>query len=169
MYWLLFLKWIRFEILICKMYLSEKFLQFASLIDSRYWVFDDLNSLLMWMLTVFFAELCFSSWISVLRYCIKWKMSEAFILNLSPRSPDYKSGERTECVVAVDLNLIRLPVDLATKWLACARKLKRKTNSNTQACEIHPFYANASLRDSCDIIFSCNLTWNSLVRQWFFL
>ena len=80
-------------------------------------------------------------------------MSEAFILNLSPRSPDYKSGERTECVVAVDLNLIRLPVDLATKWLACARKLKRKTNSNTQACEIHPFYANASLRDSCDIIF----------------
>ena len=34
-------------------------------------------------------------------------MSEAFILKLSPQNSDYKSGERTECVVAVDLNLIR--------------------------------------------------------------
>ena len=66
-------------------------------------------------------------------------MSEAFILNLSPRSPDYKSGERTECVVAVDLNVIRWLVDLATKWLSCARNHTRKTNSNTQTCEVHPF------------------------------
>ena len=58
-----------------------------------------------------------------------------------PRSPDYKSGEHSECVVAVDLNLIRWLVDLPTKWLSCARKHTRKTNLNTQACEVHPFYA----------------------------
>ena len=68
-------------------------------------------------------------------------MSEAFILILSPISPDYKSGERTECVVAVDLNLIRWLVDLVTKWLLCARKHTRKTNSNTQVSEVHPFHA----------------------------
>ena len=93
------------------------------------------------MLTVFFTELCFSSSISVLRYCIKWKMSETFrILNLSPRCPD-ESGERRASVVAVDLNLIRCLVDLATKWISCARKNTRRKNSNTQACEIHPVHA----------------------------
>ena len=79
------------------------------------------------MLTVFFTELCFSSPISVLKYCIKRKMSETFIiLKLSPRSPD-ESGERPS-----------LPL---TKWLPCARKHTRRKNSNTQACEIHPFHA----------------------------
>ena len=53
-------------------------------------------------------------------------MSEALILNLSPRSPDYKSGERTECVVAVGLNLIRWLVDLAKKWLSCEQKIQEK-------------------------------------------
>ena len=39
------------------------------------------------------------------------------------------------------VNLIRWLVDLATKWLSCARKHARKTNSNTRACEVHPFRA----------------------------
>ena len=74
-------------------------------------------------------------------------MSETFIiLNLSPRGSD-ESGEWRASVVAVHLNLIRWLVDLATKWLSCARKHTRRKNSNTKACEIHPF------RDSCDIIF----------------
>ena len=44
------------------------------------------------------------------------------------------------CVVAVDLNLIRWLVDLATKLLSCARKHTRKPNLNTQVCEVHPFH-----------------------------
>ena len=88
-------------------------------------------------------------------------MSETFIIYLSTRCPD-ESGERTECVVAVDLSLIRWLVDLVTKWNSCARK---QTNSNTQACEIHPFrFAIRAIS-----FFSCNLTWNSLVRQLIFL
>ena len=71
-------------------------------------------------------------------------MSEAFIIlrlvSTTARGPD-ESGERTECVVAVDLNLIRWLVDLATKCLSWAQKHTRRKNSNTQVCEIHPFHA----------------------------
>ena len=50
-------------------------------------------------------------------------------------------GEWRASVVAIDLNLIRWLVDLATKWLSCARNHTRRKDSNTQTCEIHPFQA----------------------------
>ena len=99
------------------------------------------------MLTVFFTELCFSSSMSVLRFCIKWKMSETFIiLNLSPRGPD-ESGEWRASVVAVHFNLICWLVDLATKWLSYTQKHTRRKNSNTQAC----FAIRAISFFSCEI------------------
>ena len=99
------------------------------------------------MLTVFFTALCFSSSISVLRYCIKW----------SPDDPIQRSRWKWR-VASVRRSRWRWLVDLATKWLSCARKHIRRKTSNTQACEIHPFHAIqgksiAWLRDSSDIIF----------------
>ena len=147
------------------------------------------------MLTVFFTELCISCSISVLRYCIKSKMSETFImLNLSSQGPD-ESGEWRASVAAIDLNLMRWLVDLATtcKWLSCARKhiskkkkfkhsSLRDSSISCDSREIHcltrefhvKFHSKKWYHTHRFVIhvisfFSWNLTWDSLVRQWIFL
>ena len=86
-------------------------------------------------------------------------MSEAFIIYLSSRGRD-ENGERIECVVAVCWL-----VDLATKWLSCARKHTTKTNSNRQSSlpNINSFILFL-LRDSCDIIFLVKFN-VELIRQ----
>ena len=114
MYWFLFLKWNRVEILTCSyLYLSEVLrlklkTSFSSLHSSIQdtEIFDDLNSLVTCSdvsdyrffhgIMLCQLDICFE------KLKIKWKMSETFIINLSQRCADW-SGERTECVVAVDI------------------------------------------------------------------
>ena len=149
----------------------------SSIEDTVTEIFDDLSSSVIKVLTVFFAELCFPVWSLFWDIVLSGKCQQLSLTIL-------KRGERTECVVAVDSNLIRLLVDLATKWLSSARKHTRNTNSNSQVCEIHPFLGiqgksiawlvNSTLNfirknDVAQIANSWNLTWNSVARQWIFL